>query len=136
MPNDSFPENDVSGVTATLVEYSTPAVAALNAFEWTLGQTARERIPDLLGKIEYLRGVAWMMMLSQPAKPRDGVTDQLLTVEEAAHRLRVSKDWLYRRSGRLPFEVRLGRRLVRYSSQGVDRWIKNGLSGIRRRGDG
>lgn len=49
---------------------------------------------------------------------------RLLTVEEAAAKLGVARDWLYRRSGRLPFTVRLGRSL-RFSEAGMDRWIRN-----------
>jgi excisionase family DNA binding protein len=48
--------------------------------------------------------------------------DHLLTTEEAARRLGVSEDWLYRRAGRLPFTVRLGRTL-RFSALGLDRYI-------------
>src|SRR5438045_9308484 len=35
--------------------------------------------------------------------------DTLLTVEAAAKRLGISKDWLYRRTNKLPFVVRVGR---------------------------
>lgn len=49
--------------------------------------------------------------------------DQLLTVEEAAKRLGTSKDWLYRRTSRLPFTVRLGRQL-RFSCNGLNRYIQ------------
>ena len=52
---------------------------------------------------------------------RDG--DRLLTVTEAAGKLACSKDWLYRHHHRLPFAVRNGRQL-RFSAQGVDRYIR------------
>jgi excisionase family DNA binding protein len=50
--------------------------------------------------------------------------ESLLTVEQAASRLGVSEDWLYRRTGKLPFVVRMGRQ-VRFSASGIDRYIKN-----------
>ena len=50
--------------------------------------------------------------------------DTLLTVEEAADRLGVSPDWLYRRTSQLPFVVRVGRH-VRFSAKGIDRYIRN-----------
>ena len=56
------------------------------------------------------------------SQPAEG--DRLLTVEEAAQRLGVAPDWLYRRTTRLPFTVRLGRTL-RFSEVGITRWIRS-----------
>lgn len=50
--------------------------------------------------------------------------DALLNVEEAAKRLGVSTDWIYRRTRKLPFVVRVGRN-VRFSSNGIDRYVRN-----------
>jgi excisionase family DNA binding protein len=50
--------------------------------------------------------------------------DTLLTVDQAAVRLGVSTDWLFRRSRTLPFVVRLGRHL-RFSNRGIDRYLRN-----------
>src|SRR5262245_41924772 len=44
--------------------------------------------------------------------------DRLLTTEDAAQRLGVSTDWLYRRAPRLPFTVRL-ERVLRFSARGA-----------------
>jgi hypothetical protein len=49
--------------------------------------------------------------------------ERLLDVDEAARRLGVSPDWLYRRAGKVPFTVRLGRTL-RFSAQGLVRYIR------------
>jgi excisionase family DNA binding protein len=57
-----------------------------------------------------------------PARQSDD-EDNLLTTEEAAQRLGVSQDWLYRRAASLPFTVRLGRAL-RFSVRGLDRYIR------------
>lgn len=54
----------------------------------------------------------------------DSEPDRLLDVTAAAERLGVSRDWLYRRAGRLPFTVRTGR-LLRFSSHGIGRYIRN-----------
>jgi hypothetical protein len=48
--------------------------------------------------------------------------DRLLSADEAAARLSVTKDWLRRRP-HLPFVVKLSDGVVRYSSVGIDRFI-------------
>jgi len=53
----------------------------------------------------------------EPAK------DRLLSVEEAAARLAVTVDWLYRHAKTLPFTVRNGRRLG-FSERGIERYIR------------
>ena len=52
--------------------------------------------------------------------------DNLLTVEEAAARLKCSEDWLYRRAKHLPFAVRVGRNL-RFSERGIEKAIRAGI---------
>jgi excisionase family DNA binding protein len=49
--------------------------------------------------------------------------DELLTTAEAADRLSMSRDWVYRHAGKLPFTVRQGRAL-RFSSSGIDDYIR------------
>jgi hypothetical protein len=72
--------------------------------------------------------------LLKPA-PQQNVTEKepepaerLLTAQEAAERLSVPVDWVYRHSRRLPF-VELGdkespSRLLRFSASGLDRFIR------------
>jgi excisionase family DNA binding protein len=52
-------------------------------------------------------------------------TDTLLTIEEAAERLKCSEDWLYKRARKLPFTFRVGRNL-RFSERGIDEAIRSG----------
>jgi len=42
---------------------------------------------------------------------------------DAASRLGISKDWLYRNATRLPFTVRVSEGLLRFSAKGIDRYI-------------
>ena len=44
-----------------------------------------------------------------------------LDVAEAAKRLGMSRDWLYRNASKLPFAVRIGRRVV-FDSLALERW--------------
>jgi excisionase family DNA binding protein len=50
--------------------------------------------------------------------------DRLLGVTEAAERLGVTKDWLYRQAGSLPFTVRLGSKHLRFRSAGLDAYLR------------
>jgi excisionase family DNA binding protein len=83
-----------------------------------------EQIPALLSQLSALQG-AMAARLVAAEQEGDGTSteDALLTVDQASARLGVSKDWLYRRTGKLPFTVRLGRH-VRYSAGGIDRYVR------------
>lgn len=48
--------------------------------------------------------------------------DRILSVEEAARRLDVSRDYLYRHHAQFPFTVRRGRKLG-FSTRGLERWL-------------
>ena len=50
--------------------------------------------------------------------------DRLLDAEEAAKVLSVSSDWLYRHAKRLPFTRKLGPKMLRFSSQGIQKWLQ------------
>jgi predicted DNA-binding transcriptional regulator AlpA len=50
--------------------------------------------------------------------------DELLDVNETARRLAVSRDWVYRNGKVLPFAMRVGTRHLRFSSRGLDRWLR------------
>ncbi len=49
--------------------------------------------------------------------------ERLLTAEEAAAVLSVSPDWLYRNAKKLPFTRRLGPKALRFSYQGIIKWL-------------
>jgi predicted DNA-binding transcriptional regulator AlpA len=60
------------------------------------------------------------------ARPTTAITtqDRNLTVEDAAARLGVTKQWLYRNSKSLPFTKKLSHRQLRFSERGIERWQK------------
>jgi excisionase family DNA binding protein len=53
----------------------------------------------------------------------NGHEERLLTAEEAARVLSVSPDWLYRHAKKLPFTRKLGPKMLRFSYQGILKWL-------------
>jgi excisionase family DNA binding protein len=85
----------------------------------------RELIPTLRGELAMLDSLLLARLLrasgDNPGESAHG--DKLLTVEQAAHKLGSSKDYLYRNSAKLPFTVRMGRQL-RFSEAEIEKFIK------------
>src|SRR5262245_20513340 len=52
-----------------------------------------------------------------------GLNERLLDADEAAQLLGVSPDWLYRQAKKLPFTCKLAPKLLRFSYQGILKWI-------------
>jgi excisionase family DNA binding protein len=82
------------------------------------------RIPALLSQLSALQSAIAARLIAADRDESTTAADTLLTVAQAAERLGVSKDWLFRRSRTLPFVVRLGRHL-RFSSRGIDRYLRS-----------
>ena len=49
--------------------------------------------------------------------------DRLLDIKEAAKLISMSEDWLYRHSKQLPFARKVGRKRLRFSEQGIVKWM-------------
>ena len=49
--------------------------------------------------------------------------DKLLDAEAAAEILSVSEDWLYRHASKLPFTRKLGPKMLRFSHQGIQKYL-------------
>ncbi len=79
-------------------------------------------IPTLLTQLSALQTAMAARLIAGHDETAD--SDTMLTVEQAAQRLGVSPDWLYRRTKVLPFVVRLGRH-VRFSAQGIERFLRS-----------
>ena len=52
-----------------------------------------------------------------------GEQDRLLTANDVAERLGCSVDWVYRQAKRWPFSKPLGRKTLRFSEAGLNKWI-------------
>jgi hypothetical protein len=79
-------------------------------------------LPRLIGELEEIRCTA-MARLSAPA-PTQSQADELLNAAEAARRLGVSQDYLYRHHRTFAFARRVGRRLL-FSASGIEKYIRN-----------
>jgi excisionase family DNA binding protein len=83
----------------------------------------REQIPQILTDIASLVLAVATHLGSLPLTNPKPNADHLLTVEQAAQQLAVSKDFLYRNAKSLPFAIRLGRTL-RFSAIGIERYLR------------
>ena len=53
----------------------------------------------------------------------DAAEDHPLDAEQAAEILSVSEDWLYRHARKLPFTRKLGPKMLRFSSTGIQKYL-------------
>lgn len=88
-------------------------------------QIAPEQIPGVLAQLAAAQGLLAARLFSREeacvGKQSNG--DRLVAIGEAAEKLGVTPDWLYRRGDKLPFVVRMGRN-VRFSEQGIEKYIR------------
>jgi len=79
-----------------------------------------DALPQLCADLELIR-MTCLARIAAPAvlaKP-----DELLDVPQAAKRLNVSENYLYRHSRRLPFTRRVGRKLL-FSASGLELYLR------------
>ena len=86
-------------------------------------ETPALELPQLIGELEAARAAAWARLTAPAVGPSEpsGQEARNLDITEAAKRLGMSKDWLYRHASELPFSLRIGRRLV-FDSAALERW--------------
>lgn len=77
-------------------------------------------LPHLLGELEEVRCTALARLTAPAPVPQ---ADELLDTAEAARRLGISRDFLYRNHGEFSFTRRMGRRLL-FSALGVEKYIR------------
>jgi excisionase family DNA binding protein len=88
----------------------------------------KEELAALLEQLKGLEGRVMARLLldtnEQSTSAESDHSDNLLTVDEAARKLKVSRDWVYRHADRLAFTVRLGPGQLRFSEHGIERFIR------------
>ncbi len=93
-----------------------------------------EELAQLLGGLVQREELARLRLRSgalatagDGARAADQEPDENLDAAEAARRLGISRDWLYKNRDRLPFAVKLGRRVV-FSARGLARWNRQQMN--------
>ncbi|HEY3351175.1 MAG TPA: helix-turn-helix domain-containing protein [Thermoanaerobaculia bacterium] len=94
---------------------------ALRAADEATRSLGAEGLVEALGEAEKLKARLSARLFAEGA-PHPVQEDRLLTVEEAAARLAISTDTLYRKAREMPFTVRIGGN-VRFSAQGLSRYL-------------
>ena len=51
--------------------------------------------------------------------------DRLLTIDQVAESLSVSKDWIYRNEKKFTFTRKLGPKMIRFSETRLQKWLKD-----------
>lgn len=102
--------------------------AALTEDHWTalleaVEQATPDQCPMLMGRLEQLKTSLWLKLSTGTASQHVSQADRLLTAEELADRLHVTKGFVYRNAGSYPFTIRQGRYL-RFSHAGLERYLK------------
>jgi predicted DNA-binding transcriptional regulator AlpA len=89
-----------------------------------ISELPKDVIAELRGQIAKLDSLLLCKLLASGEAEVDAQGDRLLTADEAAHKLGTTEDWLYRHANTLPFAVRLGKKHLRFSEAGIERYIR------------
>ena len=111
-----------------------PSLASLVANPSSASDVPVERIPALVAELaseqsalSALQGALTIRLLvsQADAATRPEPSDRLMTAEEVATALGVTQRWVQRRARRLPFARRISDHAIRYSEEGLKRWMSN-----------
>jgi predicted DNA-binding transcriptional regulator AlpA len=88
-------------------------------------------LPRLIGLLAEMEALAQLALKAPSEKQRGKADNDMpasnMSATEAARRLGMSRDWLYKNARRLPFAVRIGRRLL-FDAHGLERWNRSRAS--------
>ena len=91
--------------------------------EQCLTDTAIGDLPAFIGVLATIQARAQLRLTHKEPEP-SRQEDRLLSVAEASDKLGMTKDYLYRHADTLPFSVRVGSKQLRFSLNGIERYIK------------
>jgi predicted DNA-binding transcriptional regulator AlpA len=101
-----------------------PTLAELLSDPARLAALPRDAIAELRGQIAKLDTLLLSRLLAAGETQTGPDGDRLLTAAEAAQKLGATEDWLYRHATTLPFAVRVGKKHLRFSAAGMERYIR------------
>ena len=87
-------------------------------------ELSTEAAAALLGELERFKALLWARLTGSAHEGASEGWDELVTDKQAAERLGTTPDWLGRHRRSLPFVVRLSKGQIRYSTKGIERYIK------------
>lgn len=113
---------NVMATAAKLV--TVPSLQEIIAEPARVSALPTEAIPALRGELARLDTILLTRLLAMTTNAESDSDDQLLDAAEAAAKLGTSEDWVYRHAKTLPFTVRIGKKSLRFSKAGIDRYIR------------
>jgi excisionase family DNA binding protein len=107
-----------------------PSLPYLLEHRDAIADVARDDVPELVAELAAFLARLLARLSDVEATSRIDVAetpDRLLTVAEVAEVLGVDARWVYRKheAGKLPFAMKLGPKTLRFSEQGLKRWLKH-----------
>jgi predicted DNA-binding transcriptional regulator AlpA len=96
-----------------------------------IGELSPEAVAELRGELARLDSLllARLMTINGSVQGEQATpTDRRLNVKQAALKIGLTPDYLYRHSRNLPFTIRVGR-TVGFSEQGIERWLRQRAGG-------
>jgi predicted DNA-binding transcriptional regulator AlpA len=126
------PSEGADDIPAGRVGEDCPSVASLLANPARAAKIPVSQIPAVVAELTSeqaallaILGMLTTRLLVHPSPATNESSDRLLTADEVAEALGVTRRWVQRRARRLPFARRLSEHAVRYSESGLRRWMEN-----------
>lgn len=126
------PSEGAGALPAGRVGEICPSVASLLANPSRAAEIPMHQIPAVVAELTSeqaalmaILGMLTPRLLVPQSLPIGEACDRLLTADEVAEALGVTRRWVQRRARRLPFARQLSEHAVRYSECGLRRWVEN-----------
>lgn len=82
-----------------------------------------EQLPTVLAQLLALQARVVARLADRPPPTLPALLDETVDVDSAAQLLGMSSTWVYRHAKQLPFTRRVGPRVLRFSVEGIRRYL-------------
>lgn len=100
----------------------------LQELEHLLPSIEPTKCPAIIGALEQLKAMAWVVMSKVPTRATDPgqarVRERYLSVAEVCERFHVTRKWLYRHKGKLPHSQPTRKTLL-FPEMAIQQWFAN-----------